>query len=442
MNRREWMTGAGALALTACNQSQPPGATQATAAAVVTPNADPFAGNLLMADVESYVGFGTHRTGSDGDKATSDWFAKRWRELGYEVEQTEFSVPNADTKVAKLRIGAEAFDGFAQPPLSFTPEGGVNAALAWWNAKSPADVSGKIALVHFPRAAGAPSPSAAYRDAFQRCELAGAAGIVAVTSGPSGEVVAINTPVDMLMETPVLQIGEKEKRRLDAALASGQPGKLIIEGPGGFRNGKNTIARRGTTGPWVIISTPQSGWFTCGGERGPGIAMSRALSEWAVTKNLPVRWLFIATSGHEWTDFGADIFHKNQAPDPKDTALWFHLGASFGARAYQETPGGLIVADTPNLGRTLMATPDLIPLCEAAFAGQPVIEKPVKSDVKTALGEYRLVAEEGYPTSAGFWGFNAKFHTPIDGADSTTAAVMEPIARAIAQVIEARLAAI
>lgn len=90
--------------------------------------------------------------------------------------------------------------------------------------------------------------------------------------------------------------------------------------------------------------------------------MSRALAEWAITKNFPVRWLFIAASGHEWTDFGADMFHKNQAPAPKDTALWFHLGASFGARAYQETPTGLVMQDTPNLSRTLMATPDLAPL--------------------------------------------------------------------------------
>jgi hypothetical protein len=441
MNRREWLAGAGAVALTACNQEKPAGAPPFTSAAVV-PSGDPFTGSKLMADVEAYVGFGAHRTGSDGDVATSDWFAKRWKELGYEVEQTEFSCPNADTTKAELRIGSEKFEGFGQPPLAFTPLDGVNAPLAWWNDKSVADVSGKIALVHVPREAGAVSPGGAYRAIFGKCALAGAVGIVAVMSGPSGEIVAINTPVEMLLEIPVLQIGEKEKARLDAAVATKQPGKLIIEGPGGFRNGKNTIARRGTTGPWVIISTPQSGWFTCGGERGPGIAMSRALSEWAVTTTFPVRWLFIATSGHEWTDFGADMFHKNQAPDPKDTALWWHLGASFGARAYQETPTGLVAQDTPNLTRTLMATPDLIPLIEAAFAGQPVIEKPLPADVTKALGEYRLVAEEGYPTSAGFWGGNALFHTPIDTAASTTPEIMAPIARAVAKVIDARLAAL
>ena len=427
MNRREILTGAGALALTSCAQ-------------MPSPAADPFAGHELMADVEAYVGFGTHRTGSAGDLATSDWFAKYWRSLGYAIEQTDVTCPNADTHVAKLRIGNEAFDGFAQPPLTFTAEGGLSAPLAWWKADAPAAVSGKIALVHIVRASGQASPSAAYRDAFQKCATAGALGVVAIVSGPTGEVVAINTPVTMTLGIPVLQVGEKERARLEAAIAATPTGKLIIEGPGGERTGRNTIARSGDAGPWVIISTPQSGWFTCGGERGPGIAISRALSAWAKTTRYPVRWLFIATSGHEWVDHGAEIFHKTQAPGAANTALWFHLGASFGARAYEETPTGLVAQSTPNLARALMATPDFAPLCEAAFAGQPVIDKPLPAKLANALGEYRLVLEEGYTPSAGFWGGNAHFHTPIDSAASTTPEIMEPIARAIAQAIDKRLA--
>ncbi|MEQ1781253.1 MAG: hypothetical protein ABMA14_07830 [Hyphomonadaceae bacterium] len=427
MNRREILTGAGALAMTSC--------TQMPAAA-----ADPFAGHKLMTDVDAYVGFGGHRTGSQGDLATSDWFAKYWSGLGYTIEQTDVTCPNADTHVAKLRIGDQAFEGFAQPPLTFTPEGGLNAPLAWWHPEKPADVSGRIAIVYIERSANGASPSAAYRDAFQKCAAAGALGVVAIVSGPSGEVVAINTPVRMTLGIPVLQVGEKERQRLEAGLSSKLSGKLIIEGPGGVRTGRNTMARSGDAGPWVIISTPQSGWFTCGGERGPGIAMSRALSAWAKATRYPVRWLFVATSGHEWVDHGAEIFHKTQAPGPANTALWFHLGASFGARAYDETPTGLVAKSTPNLVRSLMATPDLAPICEAAFAGQPVIDQPLPAKLATALGEYRLVLEEGYAPSAGFWGGNAHFHTPIDGASSTTPDIMEPIARAIAQVIDKRLA--
>lgn len=230
MTRREWLAGAGAgaIALMACGQEN--GAKQIAANVAVATGADPFSGAGLMADVEFYVGFGTHRTGSPGDVATSEWFAKHWRELGYEVEQTEFSVPNADTTVARLEAGGEVFDGFAQPPLSVTPEAGVTAPLTIWKPGSPADVVGKIALVHIARAPGASSPSAAYRDAFRKAALAKAEGVVGVISGPSGEIVAINTPVEMQLATPVLQIGEKDKARLDAIAASKQPVKLTITG--------------------------------------------------------------------------------------------------------------------------------------------------------------------------------------------------------------------
>jgi len=432
MNRRQMMTGAGALALTACGPSSPP--------TPPVPAADPFAGDRLMADVETYVNFGTHRTGSPGDVATTEWFAEHWRKLGYDVAHMDVTCPNADTTAARLSIGDQTFDGFAQPPLIFTPEGGLNAPLAWWNADKPADVQRRIALIHIPRQPGALALGADYREASRRAAAAGAVGVVMAMASASGEVVAINTPVDMKLDIPVLQIGEKDKARLDAAIATKAPGRLIMEGPGGERTGRSTIARHGAAGPWVIISTPQSGWFTCGGERGPGIAMSRALSEWALTTKFPVRWLFVATSGHEWVDHGAHLFHKHEAPKPPETALWYHLGASFGARAFEETPTGLVAQETPNLVRAHMATPDLVPFIEAAFAGQPVIDTPMPADLSKALGEYRLVLEEGYPSAAGFWGGNAHFHTPIDTAASTTPAIMEPIIRAIAKVIEGRLA--
>ena len=431
MNRRELMIGAGALALTACAPSAPTPA----------PAADPFDGATLMKDVEDYVGFGTHRTGSPGDRATSDWFAKHFRAHGYTVEQTDVTCPNADTTVSRLTSGEVSLDGFAQPPLAFTPETGVTAPVVMWNAASPDGVKGRIACVYVDRPAGGVPPSAAYRAAFQQAAAAGAVGVIGVISSPSGELVAINTSLGMALDVPVLLIGEKDRATIDALILSAQPATITITGPGGERTGVNTVATLGKEGdPWVIISTPQSGWFTCGGERGPGIAMSRALAAWAASQTFPVRWLFITTSGHEWVDAGAEIFHHTQAPGPDDTVLWYHLGASFGARAYDETADGLVPLDTPNLTRTLMATKDLIPICEAAFAGQPVIEKPLAADPKTALGEYRLVLAEGYPSGAGFWGANAHFHTPIDDATTTTPEIMAPIARAIAEVIARKVA--
>ena len=439
MNRRELLTTAGALALVGCG---PAPAVEDAAGVAAGALDDVFSGAKLMADVEAYVGFGTHRTGSVGDLATSAWFADYWRGLGYEIEQMDVETPNADTTVARLTAGGATFDGFAQPPLAFTPAEGITGKLVRWSEASPADVKGAIAYVHIPRAPGGLALGADYRAAFQAAAKAGAIGVLAAMSGPSGEVVAINTPVAMTLDIPVLQLGDKLKPQLDGIVDVGQDVTLTITGPGGTRVGKNTVARYGAEGPWIIVSTPQSGWFTCGGERGPGIAMSRALAAWAIKSELPVRWLFVATSGHEWIDHGAHLFHELSAPGPGETALWWHLGAAFGARAYEETPDGLVAKDTPNLTRALMATPDLVPLIEKSFAGQKVIETPMPADLAKALGEYRLVLEEGYPSGAGFWGGNAHFHTPIDGADATTGAIMEPIARAVAEVIEGKIRAL
>lgn len=436
LNRRELLAGGGAFALTACGRATVSGNTGAGM------TGDPFAGVKLMADVETYVGFGAHRTGSPGDLATSDWFASHWRGLGYEVEQLDVEAPNADTDIARLTAESGVLDGFAQPPLSFTSEAGITGKLARWNAASPDDVKGRIAYVSLPIDPIGITPAGAYRAAYQQAAAAGAIGVVAAMSGPSGEVVAINTPAGMTPGIPVLQFGDKLKPELDEIAGRGQDVTLTIIGPGGTRVGRNTIARSGVEGPWVIISTPQSGWFTCGGERGPGIAMARALSAWAIRQDFPVRWLFVATSGHEWYDLGAHIFHEHQAPRPAETALWWHLGAAFGARAHEMTPDGLVAKDTPNLVRALMATPDLVPLIEASFAGHPVIGTPMPADVSQALGEYRLVLENGYPSGAGFWGANAHFHTPFDGADATTPEIMEPIMRAVAEVVEAKLRAI
>jgi hypothetical protein len=259
-----------------------------------------------------------------------------------------------------------------------------------------------------------------------------------VVTSPSGEVVAINTAREASLPIPVLFLPERYKPGIEAAIGK-SPARLRIEGPGGVRQARNTVARYGSVGPWVIVSTPQSGWFTCGGERGPGIAMSRALSTWAVRQTLPCRWLFIATSGHEWNDTGAHVFHETSAPGPSETALWLHLGASFGARSYEETDAGLRALDTPNRVRSFMVSEDMMPFARRAFDGHPVIGDPMLANPDTARGEIRLVIAEGYPSSAGFWGGHALFHAPTDDANATTPEIMEPIARALARMLEEKL---
>ena len=390
----------------------------ALAAGPALAKTDPLSGEALMADVRSYVNFGIHRSGGRADLKTGDWMASHWRRLGYAVEKQAFETPNCDTSAARLEIGGERFDGFAQPPVTFTSRGGLAAPLALW--APGADVAGKIAVI-MPDRAGA--------GARASVTAQGAAGVISMASTPSGEIVANNTDPKARGDIPLLVLPQRHAQRLQAAI--GSQARLRIEGRGGVRPAYNTIATNGTAGKWLIISTPQSGWFTCGGERGPGIALSRGLSAWAKAENLPVRLLFISTSGHEWQFAGAEAFEHRPPPRPADTALWLHLGATFGARNYD----GPRPQNIPNTGRSFMVTPNLLPAARAAFAGQPQVGNPLSADIARSLGEYTNILRQGYQTAAGFWGSNALFHTPIDTADSTYPALLEQLARSCAAMI-------
>ena len=190
MNRRQLLAGTGALAITACTPKP------AEIIDTRAPAADPFSGASLMTDVEAYVNFGTHRTGSPGDLATSDWFARHWRALGYDIEQTDVDMPergHACRQAPHRRRGVR----WLRPAAARVHARRRRSARRWsmWDAAKPASVSGKIAIIHVPREPNAPSPAPAYRAAIAECVKAGAKAAVLLMSGPSGEVVAINTPL-------------------------------------------------------------------------------------------------------------------------------------------------------------------------------------------------------------------------------------------------------
>src|SRR3546814_4024184 len=54
------------------------------------------------------------------------------------------------------------------------------------------------------------------------------------------------------------------------AARHGAAAKLALRGRGGTRAAQNIIGRRVRSGrPWLVVSTPRSGWTDCAGERGP-----------------------------------------------------------------------------------------------------------------------------------------------------------------------------
>jgi hypothetical protein len=95
--------------------------------------------------------------------------------------------------------------------------------------------------------------------------------------------------------------------------------------------------------------------------------------------------------------------------------------------------------ETPSQARTFMVSADMMADARAAYAGLAGLSEPTPASIPASAGELTLVLKEGYRSSAGFFGQNPHFHTALDVADMTTPAIMEPIARASAAMIKARL---
>jgi len=121
--------------------------------------------------------------------------------------------------------------------------------------------------------------------------------------------------------------------------------------------------------------------------------------------------------------------------------LWLHMGANFGSRPYRETVGGLVQEPGLNLRNSATATADLLETARAAFAGLGGLAQPRLADPKRAAGEMIHVLAAGYPTALGLLGGLPMFHTLADDATTTTPSHLEPVGRALAQVILAARAA-
>jgi hypothetical protein len=231
---------------------------------------------------------------------------------------------------------------------------------------------------------------------------------------------------------PVVSVGERDLPALEAATENGSEVELVLDGEWRAVSAKNTVAQRNGHGPAIVISTPISGWFRCGGERGPGIALALALAEWAAAEDLPC--MVVGTSGHELGGLGMKAFLDEQAPHPDDVDCWLHLGAGFAARDWADGPSGPEPLPSPTPRRLLMASEDLAEAVPPAFRGHAGLE--TVSD--RVVGEMAMVLDEDY-RAFGLAGGHRYHHTPADGPEMTGPEILAPMADALIEALELAL---
>ncbi len=388
-------------------------------------------GKTLQEDVETYCGFGEHRTGSEADLRTVSWLKTRLRDLGYDTLRQPFPVRQFFPRKSWVDAGDGRIAAF---PLWF-PQPTGRAPLAGKLRAFPSDdfSHGDIALIRLAHQRGG-AMMAEHEDAVLDAADGGAAAVVAIAEHPTGEIVAFNAPGDPRpWPMPVLLAGERDAQRLDAAAAEGRAVSLLLDGDWKTVAAKNIVGRREGDGPLLVVSTPVSGWFRCGGERGPGVALWLALAEWAVKENLPA--VFVGTSGHELGMRGMSAFLHEQAPRPDDVDCWLHLGAGVAAWDWVDgADGELEQVKHSDSRRLLMTSDDLANVIPPVLAGEPGLE-PVTGQ---AVGEMGQVLARGY-RSFGIAGAHRHFHTPADGPQMTGPELLEPMAKLLVAAIDAAL---
>jgi hypothetical protein len=393
---------------------------------------DYLEGARLYADVARYAALGQHRFGSPGDKATTDWIAGEMQAAGFRIEfqpvtlGRQYVVERARALVGDAEIEAT--------PFWWPPEDKGSFRLTAPVVRD-GEAAGKILWVELPYDRGAylgPAHRAAIRQAAERHPAA----ILLVIGNPADERFAYNvTQEDEPWPVPVMVVAARDRAAFDGALAAGEPATFDVAGHY-ERNvaGRNVVARLGAgRGPTVVVSTPMTGWYSCVCERGPGIANFLALARTVAAEKLPGDFVFIATAGHEIGHGGMELFLRQGAPPPQNTLAWVHFGSANACYAWTKGREGFVTdRKVDNANRLLILSPSATRLVEENFRA---IEVQRFVAEKQAVGELRDVKAAGYRNFLGIAGLHRFFHTPADDLHTTGPEILEPVARAFADVV-------
>lgn len=403
------------------------GALAAIAAFALVPAAAkprPAPGEQLYRDVLAYEQFGDHRSGTEADRRTSAWIARRLRRIGFIVSQQPFAIESFEPRSSELRLGNDRLPLFPVWPPRATSREGLSARLGL------APAAGAIAVVPLPFAPNASLLTPTYSRPLKAAVDAGAAAVIGVTQGPTGEIIGLNAGPRLQWPVPVAVARGRDLERLSIAARDGAEATFVLAGRPRTLTAHNVIARRDGIGRTLIVSTPTSGWFRCAGERGTGIALFLDLAQWAFS-NLRCPIVLAATSGHEIEGAGSEALLASGLPPPSEVELWLHLGANL-AIADLDLSAGARPKRGPFAHRVIGAAAEFVPALAAAFREQPGYATPSVLTPENAVGDIAHWVRAGYARAVGLVGASPVHHTRLDRAAIVTSAeLMAPVSQAL-----------
>lgn len=388
----------------------------------------------IRGDLERHASFGDKFSAGPGDNRTADWVAGRLRASGYAVEAPVFDAPYFVRRTTRLTVRTTSAEVAPQAIVVPTGSGGVTAPLALVE-DTVGNVGGRIVLyvTPFGRHAALFADRGIGRTVTEAA-AAGAAAIVIVTMGPSGEAVALNSPEEgPFVPVPAAVLAPRRAAPFIEAARSGAEATFVLDGDATRRPSKNVVGRVDRGSRWIAISTPRSGWYGCVAERGTGTAAFLELADWA-PRRFPDHSVFVMnTGGHEYFFAGSHAI-LDQSPAAADIDVWIHVGATLAARDAVERDGEWVLLDTADPQRSLMATETAAAAAEAGFRGLSGLEQA--GPVRQNAGELSTFTDRGVRNAFATIGVHRWFHTAADTLDTVDARMVLPVLRAHQRTIE------
>ncbi len=388
----------------------------------------PLSGERLFADIVAFDDLGIHRTATPEDNATTSWLEGHLTQSGYETRRQPFAVRQFTPEVSQVRAGGLILPVHPQWPVASSIA--LNAPLA---RIEHAPKSGDwIALVELPFEQRATIDSEAYRAILANAARAGARAAIAITQGPTGEIIVMNAPNDHTpLALPTALAAPKNAAALKQLASQKSTIQLDVTGRiDASAQANNLIGMIDRAKPWIVVSTPQSAWTHGAGERGPGIALWRALAQ-ILSAQSRSSVMFVATSGHELGHLGAKKLLPEIAPiiERNGLACWLHLGANIATRDFLVTDSGYKLLPSPSRSRYLTASPSLLAPLEWCFAGEPGLT-PLPAIGGKLAGETATILEHGFSPVVGMFGSSLFHHTQLDrAAQATSPQILESVAQ-------------
>jgi hypothetical protein len=300
--------------------------------------------------IRAFDAQGIHRTATDVDDASAHWLAKELQAAGVEAKLESFPIHRIDLDETFFDIDGRRIGGVPLFDSSFTDSAGVSGRLGAVGSNA------EIGLFEASPLEGTERPGP-LRQALDGTHKA----IVIVTRGGRPGLSLINaarflTPTGV----PALQVSSVEADWLRERAAAGTPVRLVASATRRPAKALNVVGRIAGTDPAaapLVVMTPRSGWWTCAGERGGGIAAWLETARSVAKAKRARDVLFLASSGHELGQIGLDAYLEHRAALAGQAKLWLHYGANIGAGRQIRLQS--VDADAQSLGTTALAAQGL-----------------------------------------------------------------------------------